>query len=110
MPVRSVGPADRARRRPSGAACFEIRLNRLPFVLGDYRRHFHDDMLGLGFWPFGLRVIGVEAVFADIGRSRQDLMHGGDAPAPAVARPHIVCIQMFGDGFEAHRPAVAVTA
>jgi len=45
---------------------------------------------------------GVEAVAADIRRSRQHLVHGVDAPASAVPRADAGFIEMFGDRLDAH--------
>ena len=87
-----------------------MRLHRLPFVLGDDGGGLHDHMLGLGLRALGFRVVGVEAMLADIGRAGQDLVDGGDAPAPAIAGADVILVEMLGDGLQTHRAAVAVAA
>src|SRR5262249_14679400 len=51
---------------------------------------------------------GVEPVPADVGRARQHLVHGADAPAPAVARPDAGCVEILGDRLHAHWTRAAI--
>ncbi len=95
--------ADDARRGHCGAARFEQRLHGLELGYVDDRRHDHLDHLGLWFALARFPILGVEAVATDIRRSREHLVHGIDAPAPAVARADAGFVQMFGDRFDAHR-------
>ncbi|MDI1325602.1 MAG: hypothetical protein PSV23_02270 [Brevundimonas sp.] len=72
-------------------------------------RHGHDGVLGLRLRLLGLVVAGIEPVLAHVGRPGQDLMHGADSPASAVAGPDVLIVQARGDGLEPHRSALPVT-
>src|SRR5262249_6544715 len=47
-------------------------------------------------------------MLADIGRAREDLMHGGDTPATAVAGADVALVEIGGYRLDAQRACVAV--
>ncbi|KRR16422.1 hypothetical protein CQ14_16240 [Bradyrhizobium lablabi] len=83
-------------------------MDDLKFILVDdcWHRHFHDFSLCLAL--AGLPELGIEAVAADIGRSGQHLVDGIDTPAPAVAGSDAGCVEVCGDGLDAHRPRASI--
>jgi hypothetical protein len=91
-------------RGPRRATGLEQRLYRLELGYLDDRRHRHLDDLGLRLALAGLPELGVEAVTADIGRPRQHLVDGIDAPASAVTGPDAAGVEMLGDRLDTHWP------
>src|SRR5215475_11685272 len=87
--------ADDARRTHCRAACFEQRLDGPELGGVDDRRYSHLDHLGLWLSLARFPIFGVEAMPADIRRAPEHLVHGIDAPAPAVARSDASFVEML---------------
>jgi hypothetical protein len=81
-PVKKNGTGDDPGRQDPGVLCLEHGLH------GVERRRVDDgidgnaDLIGLGFCFPGFPDLAVEAVLALVGRTRQNLMEGADAPSP----------------------------
>src|SRR5437879_4912519 len=102
MPVSRVGPltmrgAVNAGLRDLSSA--STASNSAASMIGGTFHH-----LGVRLALAGLLGPGVETVAADIGRARQHLVDGADAPAPAVAGVDAGRVEMLGDGLDTHRP------
>src|SRR5579863_6580927 len=108
MPVSNVGPLMMRGAVHAGLRDLEVGLYGLELHYVDDGRDRHLDNLGPRLALAGLPELGVEAVTADIGRARQHLVDGVDAPAPTVAGSDAGSVEMLGNGLDPHRPRFAI--
>jgi hypothetical protein len=99
---------DDPRRCQRRAARLEQHLHGLELGRVDDRRHHHFHDLAVGLALARLPELGVEAMAADVGRAREHLVHGAEAPASAVAGADACAVEMLGDRLHAYRPRAAV--